>query len=98
MAEIFTQILALALITEAITESVKDVIPARIHTYISSKIIAILISIAIAIYWEIDVTLLLNHKVDLLGSVLTGFIASRGANWVNDLSDRFHLKQNSKAP
>ena len=82
--EVSTKLTLLALLAEGLTEAIKDSLPHFIASKISPRFISFCVSIGIAYQWDIDITILLNNRVDLVGSVMTGIIASRGANFVND--------------
>ncbi len=91
LVELFAQLTILALITEGVTEVIKDLLPEKLRVNLPTRLISIGVAMGVAVGWGIDITILLNHKVDFAGSILTGVIGSRGANFTNDLTAK--LKQ-----
>lgn len=89
---IFTKILMLAFLGEALTKTIKDVYSSIKGTKDRSELavlfLNIFIGVVIAVCFDVDATFVLNDRIDLLGCVLTGVIASRGANFVHDLSSK----------
>ncbi len=81
----FAQLVLIAILVEAIWENLK-------MTYNSEKfdvnmIGSLVLSIIVCIITGIDIFPIvgLNINIPIIGSVLTGIIISRGANFVNDL-------------
>ena len=89
---IFTKILMLAFLGEALTKTLKDLYASVRGTKDKSELailfVNIIVGVGIAVLFEVDATYVLNDRIDLLGCILTGVIASRGANFVHDLSSK----------
>lgn len=89
---IFTKILMLAFLGEALTKTVKDLYSSMRGTKDKSELAVLFLNIGIgvgiAVCFEVDATYVLNDRIDLVGCILTGVIASRGANFVHDLSSK----------
>lgn len=88
MQSFMTVVLA-ALLIESIVNIVENIKEKETNwKYWASLIIGIVISILVAINWNIDLFLLagfVDGRFPLLGPVLTGIIISRGSNVVSDL-------------
>ena len=82
LTDVFVQLLVLSLLTEAITERIKDLFPHKLPSWVISTVIGI----GVAVYWGVDLTRALDQRIDIVGSILTGFLAARGSNWVNDIT------------
>lgn len=81
----FAQLVIVAILVEAIWENIKMIYE---NGKISASMIgSLIISILICTLANIDIFPIvgLNVCVPIVGSVLTGIIVSRGANFVNDL-------------
>jgi hypothetical protein len=78
-----TAIIALAWLTEALTEYIGT-------NWLSSQykpFLAMLVGVGLALAYNADLMALLGFQSDLpyVGEVLTGLLASRGANYLNDV-------------
>lgn len=81
----FAQLVIVAILVEAIWENIKMVYQSGKVSI--SMIGSLVISILLCILASIDIFPIvgLTISVPIVGSVLTGIIVSRGANFVNDL-------------
>ena len=90
--EILSKILVLAFLCEALVKTGKDIIWKTKGVHNRGELIILLSNIALgcilAVLFKVDATVLLSGQVGIVGCILTGFIGSRGANFVNDLSKK----------
>ena len=89
-----TQVIMLAVMVEAIWENIKR---AYTDSLQPSVVGSLVISILVCVLTGVDVFELIGLpiRVAFVGSILTGVIAARGANFVNDLFTRLNApKQN----
>jgi chromate transport protein ChrA len=86
----FTQILVVAILIEAIWENVKMVW--QNGKFSIDKIGALVISILVCVLVKADVFALVNLgiAVPYVGSVLTGILVSRGANFIHGLFNKIN--------
>lgn len=97
MGTLFAEILAMTIIVEAVTENINDASMKLFSRKPPARLTAVILSVVSAIYLKVDLLSAINHEVTLVGMVLTGLIASRGANYVNDhLSLKRYLKDEAK--
>jgi hypothetical protein len=84
-----SQVIILAIMVEAIWENLKR---AYTDSLQPSVIGSLAISIAVCVLTGVDVFEIIGLpiRVPFIGSVLTGIIAARGANFVNDLFTRLN--------
>jgi hypothetical protein len=89
-----TQVIMLAVMVEAIWENIKR---AYTDSLQPSVVGSLVISILVCVLAGVDVFEIIGLplRVAFVGSILTGIIAARGANFVNDLFTRLNApKQN----
>jgi len=88
-----TKIVLVAVLTEAVVDWLKDLVQAKPQVF---KVIALLVAASLALVLEVDFFALINEPCayPIIGEVLTGIIASRGANYVHDLWDRLRIAKN----
>lgn len=89
-----TQVVILAVMVEAIWENIKRAYTDSIQPSVVGSLV---ISILVCVLTGVDVFELIGLpiRVAFVGSILTGVIAARGANFVNDLFTRLNApKQN----
>lgn len=84
----YAQLVIVAILIEAIWENIKMVW--QNGKFSIDKIGSLVISILICILAKIDIFPIVNLSimVPVIGSILTGIIVSRGANFVHDLFDK----------
>lgn len=89
-----TQVVILAVMVEAIWENIKRAYTDSIQPSVVGSLV---ISILVCVLTGVDVFELIGLPIHVafVGSILTGVIAARGANFVNDLFTRLNApKQN----
>ena len=89
-----SQLVIIAVLVEAIWENIKRAYTDSLQV---SVIGSLVISIVVCVLTGVDVFEIIGLpiKVAFVGSIFTGVIAARGANFVNDLFTRLNLpKQN----
>ena len=86
----YAQLVIVAILIEAIWENIKMIW--QNGKFSIDKIGALVISVLICILAKIDIFPIVNLSVSIpvIGSIFTGIIVSRGANFVHDL---FHKKE-----
>lgn len=84
-----TQVIILAVMVEAIWENIKRAYTDSLQV---SVIGSLVISIVVCVLTGVDVFEIIGLpiKVAFVGSIFTGVIAARGANFVNDLFSRLN--------
>ena len=84
----YAQLIIVAILIEAIWENIKMVW--QIGKFSIDKIGALVISVLICILAKIDIFPIVNLSVSIpvIGSIFTGIIVSRGANFVQDLFNK----------
>lgn len=84
----YAQLVIVAILIEAIWENLKMVW--QNGKFSIDKIGALVISILICILAKIDIFPIVNLSISvpIIGSILTGIIVSRGANFVHDLFNK----------
>lgn len=84
----YAQLVIVAILIEAIWENIKMVW--QNGKFSIDKIGALVISILICILAKIDIFPIVNLSISVpvIGSILTGIIVSRGANFVHDLFNK----------
>ena len=84
-----TQVIILAVMVEAIWENIKRAYTDSLQV---SVIGSLVISIVVCVLTGVDVFEIIGLpiKVAFVGSIFTGIIAARGANFVNDLFTRLN--------
>ena len=87
-----TQVIFLAVMVEAIWENIKRAYTDSIQ---ASVIGSLVISIVVCVLTGVDVFEIIGLpiKVAFVGSIFTGIIAARGANFVNDLFTKLNGKR-----
>lgn len=86
----FTQVILIAILIEAIWENIKMIW--QNGKFSVDKIGSLVMSILVCVLVNIDMFSLmnLNISVPFVGSVLTGILVSRGANFVHDLINKIN--------
>ena len=81
----YAALVIVAILVEAIWENIKMVFPNK--KFSISMLGSLLVSILICVLTKVDIfpVVGLSISIPVIGSVLTGIIVSRGANFVNDL-------------
>ncbi|MGM9543576.1 MAG: hypothetical protein ACI3T9_01200 [Romboutsia timonensis] len=81
----YAQLIIVAILVEAIWENIKMIYQSG--KFSISMIGSLVISILLCVLTKIDIFPIvgLTISIPIIGSVLTGIIVSRGANFVNDL-------------
>lgn len=84
----YTQLVIVAILIEAIWENLKMIW--QNGKFSIDKIGALVISVLICILAKIDIFPIVNLSVSIpvIGSIFTGIIVSRGANFVHDLFNK----------
>lgn len=90
----FAQLILIAILVEAIWENIKMVYNKK--KFNINMIGSLIISIIICVLARVDIFSIvkMNLAIPFIGSIFTGIIVSRGANFVNDLFNK--LKGGSK--
>ena len=90
------QILAVSTLVEAIWETLKMTWAKGKLSY--DRLGALIISIAICLVTKADLFPLIGIEISIgyIGSVLTGIIASRGANFVHDIYKKVEVRKEEK--
>ena len=89
----FSQLVIIAVLVEAVWENVKRVYSANATNKVDPNVVGSLaVSIVVCVATSADLFPLVGMPlaVPFLGSVLTGIITARGANFVNDLFTRLN--------
>ena len=86
MIEVLTQIIVFAMLVEAITNIIKSIYKKGEGIQVP-VIVSLVVAIALSIIYKQDLFAAFGFDatIQLVGSVLTGIIFSRGANIVSDL-------------
>lgn len=81
----FMQLIIVAILVEAIWENIKMVYQGG--KLLISRIGSLVISIIICVIANVDIfpVVGVSMSIPFIGSILTGIVVSRGANFVNDL-------------
>ena len=81
----FAQLIVVAILVEAIWENIKMIYDK--DKFNISMIGSLVLGIIICVVFRIDIFPIvgLNAAIPFIGSIFTGIIVSRGANFVNDL-------------
>lgn len=81
----FAQLIVVAILVEAIWENIKMIYDKQ--KFNISMIGSLVLGIIICVVFRIDIFPIvgLNAAIPFIGSIFTGIIVSRGANFVNDL-------------
>lgn len=90
-----TLILALAIVTEALVEygkSIGKAFTSKDFKTAATQVVAILVSIALCFAAGADLFQIVGIQLawPWIGTVLTGILGSRGANYLNDLISKLH--------
>lgn len=87
------QLTIVALLVEAIWENLKMIW--QNGKFSIDKIGALILGITICVFAKIDIFSMLNIPLNIayLGSIFTGIICSRGANFVHDLYNKILKKE-----
>ena len=88
-----TQLVIIAVLVEAIWENVKRLYSAEGFDKSVAGSLGVSILVCVATGADLFVIIGLPLAVPFLGSVLTGIITARGANFVNDLFTRLNGKR-----
>lgn len=90
----FSQLVLVAILVEAIWENIKMIYDKQ--KFNINMIGSLILGIIICVLTQIDIFSIvgLNINVSFVGSILTGIIVSRGANFVNDLFKRLKGDEN----
>lgn len=94
----FFYVMVLAMVCEAIWETIKMAIPGKIENWLD-RICVMIIGIFLALESGIDFLKLvgISFKIPYLGAVLTGLLISRGSNFMHDiLATINNMQQNTK--
>ena len=81
----YAALVIVAILVEAIWENIKMVFPNK--KFSISMLGSLLVSILICVLTKVDIfpVVGLSISIPVIGSILTGIIVSRGANFVNDV-------------
>ena len=84
----FAQLIIVAILVEAIWENIKMIYDK--DKFNISMIGSLVLGIIVCVIFKIDIFPIvgLNAAIPFVGSIFTGIIVSRGANFVNDLLKR----------
>ena len=87
----FMQLIIVAILVEAIWENIKMVYQEGKLSV--SRIGSLVISIIICVIANVDIfpVVGISMSIPFIGSILTGIVVSRGANFVNDLFSKLNL-------
>ena len=78
-------LLGVSVITEAVVETIKTTIPAKL-TDNGKKIVAVVVSIILAFIFNVSLVSSLDYTY-FVGVFLAGLVASRGSNYIHSLED-----------
>ena len=83
-------LLMMAVLVEAMTEYVKNIVRMTDRKAVITQMCALAFGILLCIGLQADMFALLGipFRIPVVGCVLTGVFASRGANYMNDLVNR----------
>lgn len=84
----FAQLIVVAILVEAIWENIKMIYDK--NKFNISMIGSLVLGIIVCVIFKIDIFSIvgLSTTIPFVGSIFTGIIVSRGANFVNDLLKR----------
>lgn len=84
----FAQLIVVAILVEAIWENIKMIYDK--NKFNISMIGSLILGIIVCVVFKIDIFPIvgLSTTIPFVGSIFTGIIVSRGANFVNDLLKR----------
>lgn len=84
----FAQLIVVAILVEAIWENIKMIYDK--NKFNISMIGSLILGIIVCVVFKIDIFPIvgLSATIPFVGSIFTGIIVSRGANFVNDLLKR----------
>ena len=94
MPVIVAQIMLLAVLAEGFVEYIfGELLHERVMLVVS-----LAVGVVLALLYQVDILLLVKLEAmhPVVGQVLTGFIISRGSNYVHDLSKRFFGSTNGE--
>ena len=94
-------ILALSVVTEALieyTKSIADMIEQKSYKPAVLQLAAVALAVMLCIFADINLFDFLNISFSsrIVGVVITGIIASRGANYISDLIGKINSKKQAK--
>jgi len=98
MLNTITVLIIVAVLTEAIWENLKRVIPEtglfKKHWEYIGKLGAIVVGIGVALLTNTNIFELLGIPIayDVIGVILTGVLLGRGSNYIHDLMSRLQTK------
>lgn len=92
----FFSILVMAIVVESVVDIIKDVFVNK--TVMWQKIVSIVLGIVVAIGFGVDLFAMfgLTSTIPYLGTVLSGLLMSRGANYINDILAKITSYKNDK--
>lgn len=85
-----TLLLFVAILTESVTEVIKNLFPEGIIQDKATYLLAIIVGVTLAFAFNLDI-FGLSGVGAIVSKVLAGIIASRGANYVNGFMKRFDI-------
>lgn len=89
----FAQLIVVAILVEAIWENIKMVYDKQKLNI--NMIGSLILGVIVCLIFRIDIFPIvgLNAAIPFIGSIFTGIIVSRGANFVNDLFTRLNNRE-----
>lgn len=92
----FFSILVMAIVVESVVDIIKDVFVNK--TVMWQKIVSIVLGIVVAVGFGVDLFAMfgLTSTIPYLGTVLSGLLMSRGANYINDILAKITSYKNDK--
>lgn len=89
-------IIVMAIVVESVVDIIKDVFVNK--TVMWQKIVSIVLGIVVAIGFGVDLFAMfgLTSTIPYLGTVLSGLLMSRGANYINDILAKITSYKNDK--
>lgn len=92
----FFSILVMAIVVESVVDIIKDVFVNK--TVMWQKIVSIVLGVVVAIGFGVDLFAMfgLTSTIPYLGTVLSGLLMSRGANYINDILAKITSYKNDK--
>ena len=89
-------IIVMAIVVESVVDIIKDVFVNK--TVMWQKIVSIVLGIVVAIGFGVDLFAMfgLTSTIPYLGTVLSGLLMSRGANYISDILAKITSYKNDK--
>ncbi len=83
-------LIMLAVLAEAVTEQIKDVLPTDLlGTPQAKRLVSLIVGLALAAMLRVSLFADATGSVQVVGILLAGLLCSRGANYVHDVFGMF---------